>query len=81
MSTDKITPGRGRAMNETVECPICLGKGGWVSSGDGWTEYDECWACGETGRVTPERKAKIEADSARMEAWIDEQRRAAGEIP
>lgn len=55
----------------TVECPHCRGAGGWTSSGDGWTEYDECRTCGETGRVTPERKAAIEDEDARLDAEID----------
>lgn len=62
----------------TVECPICRGRGGFNSSGDGWSEYDECRECDETGRVTPERKAKIEADIARQDAWIEEQMRLQG---
>lgn len=62
-------------MSETtdalIECPTCRGKGGWQSWGDGWEEYDECRDCRETGRVTPERKAEIEAEVARIDAEID----------
>lgn len=60
---------------ETVECPTCKGRGGWDSSGDGWSEYDECRDCGVTGRVTPQRGTEIKASNRALAAWCEEQMR------
>lgn len=33
-----------------IVCPECNGKGGHVSSGDGWEEWDECRCCNADGK-------------------------------
>lgn len=63
-----------------IECPHCKGKGGFVSSGDGWDEWDECRLCDPKGtsrhpgrttadRVEAFRKAEAE-ECARIDKMV-----------
>lgn len=59
-----------------MRCPECDGKAGHTSSGDGWSEWDECPCCNpdgenDTGEVTPERLAAFRAAEAVEVARID----------
>ena len=56
----------------TIICPHCKGDGFTHSSGDGWDEDDDCTLCGTTGRTTPDAVAAWNAETARMDAEIDE---------
>ena len=52
-----------------IKCPECNGKGGHMSSGDGWDEWDDCRCCdprgdGLGGTVSVTRLAQFRNDQA-----------------
>lgn len=57
-----------------ITCPYCNGKGGHVSSGDGWEEWDECGCCDPNcdsatpGQTTKSRVAQYAKQQAAEEA-------------
>jgi hypothetical protein len=59
-----------------VQCPECNGKGGHMSSGDGWSEWDDCKCCDKDGRgtggmVSERRLAQFRKEQAAEEAHWD----------
>ncbi len=66
-----------------MKCPECNGKAGHVSSGDGWSEWDECRCCNprgdnNSGQTTQKRvdeyRAAEAAEAARIDALIEKER-------
>lgn len=59
-----------------ITCPECSGKGGHMSSGDGWEEWDDCKCCdpdgeGLGGKVSKARLAQFRKDEAAEAARWD----------
>lgn len=58
-----------------ITCPICDGKSGHTSSGDGWEEWDECRCCNpdggnDTGKVSQRRLAQyLKQEAAEVAHW------------
>lgn len=48
-----------------ITCPECNGKGGHMSSGDGWSEWDDCRCCDPHGRGTGGKVSKLRLDQFR----------------
>jgi len=56
-----------------MKCPECKGKGGAVSWGDGWEEWDDCLCCGGRGSLSSEAFENYRALVAAEEARIDKE--------
>ncbi len=78
----------GERVVAKIICPECNGKGGHMSSGDGWSEWDDCRCCdpngkGLGGKVSPTRLAAFRrAEAAEAARWdtIIAEAKARGEL-
>lgn len=67
----RLAAAEARIAELTGKCQACNGDAGFVSSGDGWEEWDECKECLGTGRRDT-AIAQLQARIAELERERDE---------